>query len=216
MSEVREYFWAYLTAARSAYSQAKAIWGFVLAGISTLALLGFSWASPSLLPIWAAPAWFASYLAFFLLVSLPYRMWKLQKAEITRLTLPQGPIPDMPIRELFDLVGGTKDFLDPHTEGWRKIGMAILDRLATGQLIGWGRSHQGRIAPLAEIRRDYWRSAQWSYYFLANDEDEMHQGPHVWPLFNTLDQGERYFDVRVNRVQASRIWPRRQTRFLTD
>jgi hypothetical protein len=85
--------------------------------------------------------------------------------------------------------------------------MAILDKLATGQLIGWGRTHDGRIAPLAEIRRDYWRSAAWSYYFLADDTDKLHQDPHVWPLINTLDQGERYFDVCVNRIQALRIWP---------
>ena len=67
---------------------------------------------------------------------------------------------------------------------------------------------------LAEIRRDYWRSAQWSYYFLADDKDEMHQGPHVWPIFNTLDQGERYFDVRVNRAQASRAWPQARNKDL--
>jgi hypothetical protein len=115
----------------------------------------------------------------------------------------------MTIRELFDLVGeGTGDIRDPHTQGWQEVGISIRDKLATGQLIGWGRTHEGRIAALAEIRRGYWSSAQWSYYFLADEKDAMHHGPHVWPLQVTLDPREEYFDVHVNRGQALRIWGR--------
>jgi hypothetical protein len=136
--EIRQYLRAYWATARTAYSRAKAIWGFLLALISALALLGFSWASPSLLPIWAAPAWFALYLVPAVLVYVPYQMWKRQRAEIARLTLPQGPIPDMTIRELFDLVGeSTGDIRDPHMQGLQEIGISIRDKLATGQLTGW-------------------------------------------------------------------------------
>jgi hypothetical protein len=195
--EIREYLQAYWTAARAAYSQANAVWHLLATLLPAAGLVGLSQIAP--LPWWAAVIW----VAFYITVSVPYQMWREQK----KLTLPHGPTPDLPIRELFDLVGsGIGDIRDPHTEGWRHIGMEILDKLSTGQLVGWGRSHEGRIVPLAEIRRDYWRSAQWSYYFLADEKDEMYHQEHVWPIFNTLDQGERYFDVYVNRAQALRIW----------
>jgi hypothetical protein len=207
--DIRQYLQAYWAAGRAAYSQAKAIWGFLLALISALALLGFSWASPSILPIWAAPAWFALYLIPAVLVYVPYRMWKQQRGEIAQLTLPQGPIPDMTIRELFYFVGeGTGDILDPHTEGWRDVGIAILDKLSTGQLIGWGRLHEVRIGtPLVPIEQSYWAIAGWTYYFLPEKKDSLSDEVHVWPRSANRDS-QRYYDVHVNRAQALRIWRR--------
>jgi hypothetical protein len=199
--ELREYVRAYWAAVRAAYSQAKAVWNFVLAVIPALALFGFSWASPSLLPAWAAPAWFVSYLVLSVLIYVPYRMWKQQRAKIAELTLPDGPIPDMPIRELFDHVGR-------NGEGTQEIGMAILDKLSTGQLAGWGRTQERRLfAPLVQIEQSYWGIAGWSYYFLPGMRDSLSDEVHVWPRLTSLD-GQRFYDVHMNRVQALRIWPR--------
>ena len=138
-AEIREYLRAYWVAGRKSYSQGKAIWAGVLTLASGLGLTGLSRIIPQV-PVWLGPACIAAYVIGAVFIYWPYRMWKLQRAEIAQLTLPQGPIPDMPIAELFDLVGH-----DDPEKGMTQVGLAILDKLSTGQLNGWGRTQEVRV-----------------------------------------------------------------------
>ena len=199
-AEIREYLRAYWVAGRKSYSQGKAIWAGVLTLASGLGLTGLSRIIPQV-PVWLGPACIAAYVIGAVFIYWPYRMWKLQRAEIAQLTLPQGPIPDMPIAELFDLVGH-----DDPEKGMTQVGLAILDKLSTGQLNGWGRTQEVRVGtPFVPIERGYWAIAGWTYNFLAEKKDSLADDVHVWPRLST---GQHLYDVHVNRAQALRIWRR--------
>ena len=49
--------------------------------------------------------------------------------------------------------------------------------------------------------------AGWSYSFLDDKKDSLSDEVHVWPQSADLN-GQRYYDVHVNRAQALRIWRR--------
>jgi hypothetical protein len=195
MGEFREYLKAYWAAGLASYSQGKAIGNVIVGAGTALGLFGLSWAS--LIPPWAAPAWVTAYVLISVLVFWPYRMWKEQRAKIASLTLAGDAFPDMSIRELFDLVGKLVP-LDI-----KALGREVMDKLSTGQLAGWGRRNFLE-APLVEIKKQYWAEADWTYYFVFDDESA--QKEHVRNAALVIAQ-EDYFDVRFNRVQVGRTWP---------
>ena len=203
MGQIREYLGAFWSAGRAAYSQGKAIWSLVIGAVSTAALLGFSWFS-SLLPAWASGAWLCFYVAVSVLIYVPYRMWRKQRAEIAELMLPHGPVPDFPIRELFDLVRAVRKSDDTRT-----IGRAIMDKLSTGQVVGWGRPRGDKLSALVQIDQNYWSAVERTYSFYTDDkQDALEPGPHVGPLWNVWTDNRKYYDVYVSKAQALRIWQR--------
>ena len=117
--------------------------------------------------------------------------------------------PDWPIAELFRHV-------NPAVVGEREpgpvlkeTGRAILDKLAIGRMSAWGRrdwddygddQHSSTQVP---IRREYWETAQWTYFFL---EDPGRERVHCdLPWHDRRSEG--YRDIQVNRAQVLAIWP---------
>ena len=82
-----------------------------------------------------------------------------------------------------------------------------MDRLSTGHLAAWGRPREDEDAPFVEIEQRYWKTSEWSYYFLG-DED-LAAKEHARKLFD-MSTYENYFDVHFNRVQVERMWPSKQ------
>jgi hypothetical protein len=133
------------------------------------------------------------------LIVLPYRLWKANVTEINALKSIDYTGPDWTIRELFYHImpdGLTK------ADNFEKVGLDVLDKLAAGQLMGWGRRVRGR--PLQPIGLLFWAQAKFTFWFLAENHDDVeHARSH-----NLMAEDEAFSDVRVNKGMASRIWPR--------
>jgi len=115
-------------------------------------------------------------------------------------------IPDWQIQELFYLA---EPGLRAHdSDPWQSpTGNAIKDRLSTGQFRSWGRlSKEGT---LIEIPADYWRNAEWSYFFLSPDEIERRDMAHSRRAAWNHSDAPDYWDVQVNRAQAMKLWGRK-------
>ena len=80
----------------------------------------------------------------------------------------------------------------------------ILDKLATGRLLAWGRPVEDYATALRPIPRTYWEDAQFTHIFLLSDEPT--SGPHVVTLWHVRN-AEEYRDLKVNKAQALRLWP---------
>jgi len=150
-----------------------------------------------------------TYAAHFL--AIPGRMHSdmLGRLEATESKLSDAPkplIPDWTIGALFH-------HLDPRIGDrqidkpiWENVGCEVLDKLATGQVMAWGRlDNDGDIRPMRPIRREYWEDAEWTYFFVDNQPREAELVHCKWPWFKK--QVEEYRDVRFNKQQAMAIWP---------
>jgi hypothetical protein len=133
------------------------------------------------------------------LIVLPYRLWKANVAEISALKSIDYTGPDWTIRELFYHI--MPDGLTER-DNYEKVGLDVLDKFATGQLLAWGRRVRGR--PLQVLGLLFWEQANFTYWFLAENHDEAeHARSH-----NLLTEDETFSDIRVNKGTALRIWPR--------
>jgi hypothetical protein len=111
---------------------------------------------------------------------------------------PTMPRPDLKIRELFYYIR-PDDLLNNNS--WEAVGNDVMDKLATGQLIAWGRRGRGR--PLQPINMTFWPEAGLTDSFLAPDhDDDEHARNNA-----VLTVNESYNDVRMYSVHVSRIWP---------
>jgi hypothetical protein len=136
-----------------------------------------------------------------IILILPYRLWKANKAEIAELKLPGAPFPDWKIRKLFHHIR-PRDLLE--NDNFEIVGAEVLDKLATGQLMAWGRKMNGiGYRPLQAIKMTFWYNARFTYFFLTKDPDS---ATHV--LGNDLLENASFSDIHVNRVSALRIWPK--------
>jgi hypothetical protein len=115
--------------------------------------------------------------------------------------------PNFTIRQLFLHI--SQNTADRQSEGWEVIGRDVIDKFSTGQVAVWGRRinrERGRSA-LMTVPPDHWHSAKFTYWFMAEDDDRQ-------SLAVRCERNERgaapyeYCDLRVNRNQAYRIWPR--------
>jgi peptidoglycan/LPS O-acetylase OafA/YrhL len=107
-----------------------------------------------------------------------------------------APAPDWPIRELFrHIAHGAVSF-----EAHARVGRDVLDKLATGQIIAWGRAvdHDAE-RPLARIDSGYWREA--SFTFLNGDRDRV-----VDVVGGNIRHCVCYRDIQVNKADALRVW----------
>ena len=111
-----------------------------------------------------------------------------------------NPSPDWQIGELFEHIGRDR-LLEGNT--WQAIGGDVLDKMATGQLLSWGRSKGAGQRPLEPIIHTFWHSAALTYSFLAPDHD---QAEHARST-NVLANEVFYSDLRVNKAQALCFWP---------
>jgi hypothetical protein len=110
-------------------------------------------------------------------------------------------LPDMPIRELFlhiepNILGDGEE--NPYLD----IGRDILDRLAVGQLGGWGRRVGGNNV-LTKIAPDDWAEAEWTFMFFGEEpawREEVH----------ARIEGNEYRDVTFKRSEVLAIWPTRR------
>jgi hypothetical protein len=134
-----------------------------------------------------------------IILILPYRLWKVNKAEIAALKASSIPTPDWKIRELFYHIR-PHDLIE--NDNWETVGADVLDRLASGQLLAWGRRHGDR--PLQPITITFWPEARFTYFFLADDHDNESHAESC----NISNLGFGFSDIRVNKGAALRIWPR--------
>jgi hypothetical protein len=122
-----------------------------------------------------------------------------------------GTFADWPIRALFrHLLPDLRD--DAPGAPWEDVGKDVIDRIRAGQLQVWGREfgRQSRSprAPLASIPAERWGHAEFTYFWLNEDDDNI--------LHVTCERPERgaapwqYCDLQFNRAQAVSIWPDRQ------
>jgi len=114
------------------------------------------------------------------------------------------PIPDWNIRELFFYI--RPDLVEDHTDHtWEKVGLDIRDKLSTGQLKIWGRLDSSDRKPLSEISPEYWQSAEFTYWFLSDEEGSrflVHVTPGIYHQHANLPS---YRDLQVNKAQAMTI-----------
>jgi hypothetical protein len=119
-------------------------------------------------------------------------------ADIAHLAF-EKPIADWRIRELFYYVR-PNGLLD--NDSWEEVGADVMDKLATGQLLAWGR--RGKARPLQPIDMTFWPDARLTYSFLAADHDDDEHAVKN----RILSPLEIYSDIRISKAQALRIWPR--------
>lgn len=113
--------------------------------------------------------------------------------------------PNWTIAELFRHMRPTLSALDDSTQ-WAEVGGDVLDKLATGQLVAWGRKalHGGAktaYSSLAPIDPLYWQSADFNYVFLLDGHERDTHVRGQQP--GNLDYG----DIHFNRERACAIWP---------
>jgi hypothetical protein len=134
------------------------------------------------------------------LIILPYRLWKANVTEINALKAINYNGPDWTIRELFQHI--MPDGLTER-DNHETVGLDVQDKLASGQLLAWGRRANGR--PLQLIGLLFWEQANFTYWFLADGHDgEEHAISHS--LLTVAN--EAYRDIHVNKGSALRIWPK--------
>jgi hypothetical protein len=122
------------------------------------------------------------------------------------------PIPDMTIRELFFSIDA--DVLNDERKAWMAVGRDVLDALSIGRLTGWGRqigrgSRQSRHrSTLQRIEQSHWSTGEFTYWFFDPNSAMLTHfigkegiGEHV-----------EWADLRVNRAEARRIWPKLPSR----
>jgi hypothetical protein len=198
--------WAYLIGVGIVAVAGYGLWGLELVppgdmqGYFTLALLAL------------IATWMVTFAIRF--IGAPSRLfWREHDARLaaeTQLSSIQVPDADWPIRDLFyhirpDLTD------DPDSMLWKQVGADIRDAFSLGRLKVWGRIKSSDVAdvllgersPLSEIDSDYWQHADFTYWFIATDDDYSgrdHTYPNGgWPI---------YRDLRVNRAAAlAIIWP---------
>ena len=90
------------------------------------------------------------------------------------------------------------DGLTEH-DRYEKVGLDVLDKLSTMQLLAWGRRDRGK--PLEMIDYKSWSRARFTYWFLADDHDE---AEHV-TFHSLLTVDETFRDLRVNKGTALRL-----------
>jgi hypothetical protein len=129
------------------------------------------------------------------------------EAQLT--TLKTGP--DWPIHDVFTHIN--PDLLVRVDEGvgdsWDEIGNDIRDHAALGQLKIWGRPVRnglgrmlGEREALRLIEPSYWTMAFFTYSFFDSTAGD---APHTY--LEVGRSGVEYTDLRVNRAEASSIWP---------
>jgi hypothetical protein len=132
-----------------------------------------------------------------IILILPYRLWKANVAEIERLKAIDYSGPDWTIRELFyHIMPEGLTMVDNH----EKVGLDVMDKLSTQQLLAWGRCDRGR--PLELIGFDFWSRSRFTYWFLADDHDEQEHAVSN----NIMTPNDTFRDIRVNKGTALRLW----------
>jgi hypothetical protein len=93
---------------------------------------------------------------------------------------------------------------------WDEIGNDIRDQAAVGRLKIWGRtmprgadSVLGQRTTLRLIEQSYWTMAFFTYSFFDNTAGDV---PHTY--LEVGRSGVEYTDLRVNRAEALKLWPR--------
>jgi hypothetical protein len=168
--------------------------------VATYLILGWH-LSLSTLQLWTGALGIA---ALEVIVVLPYRLWKANMVRIAELEnelSDTGAGPDWTIRELFYHIR-PDDLTD--RDIYERVGLQVLDKLATGELSAWGRRARGR--PLQLITMLFWANASFTYWFLAEGHDEEEHAR----LHDLLVADESYRDIRVNRALALRFWPKKR------
>jgi len=122
----------------------------------------------------------------------------------------QVPNPDWPIADLFHHI--QPDLLErPNEHAWNQIGNDIRDTFSIGRLRVWGRVVDEGIGKLIGERQvlrliepEYWHSAHFTYMFF---DETAGSAAHTYLEVNATQPV--YTDLRVNRTEASMIWPER-------
>jgi hypothetical protein len=132
-----------------------------------------------------------------------------------RIALPPEPLPDMPISELFSLVD-PDIFKDDDGDRVAAAGQKIRDALGFNRLKIWGRPlpsdatrydpSKGPMPTPEQIWPSYWQKADFSCTFF---DETRHFGvaDTVITAATPLITQHVYFDLRVIRAEAVRIWP---------
>jgi len=117
---------------------------------------------------------------------------------------PLPPRPDWPIRELFfHIRPDIRD--DPKKHLWESVGRVIRDKFSTGQLRVWGRRiEDSRRLALAEIPADQWERAEFTYWFLVEQDGQSLDVNCYRPVRGA--QPIQYADLHVSRAQAAALW----------
>ena len=141
------------------------------------------------------------------LVTVPAVMDAELRTELERLRTPEGgPQPDWTISELFTYLKPPD--IDDKSEWYEAVGSDVLDKVTSGHLTLWGRERISRTLMEAEwsslfpIAPSHCKRASFAYLFVMDQG----QKPH---LQNAGRDGFTEFaDLRVNRAEARRLWPR--------
>jgi hypothetical protein len=125
------------------------------------------------------------------------------------------PLPDLPIHDLFSYID--PEFLtrtdDSVGDRWDQVGNDVRDRAALGALKIWGRAVRdgvdtllGQREALRLIEPSYWTTAFFTYSFFDSSAGD---APHTYLKYGL--SGVEYTDLQVNRAEALRIWPKKDT-----
>ena len=198
---LKDYIWECVREAPSAFRRGV-VAVTVLANVAIGVGLYLGWHLNALttLQLWTAAV---ALGALEIVLVLPYRLWKSNKAEIAALKTPGTPFPDWKIRELFYYLR-PDDLLDDNN--WQKVGGDVLDKLSTGQVTAWGRlGGGGDHRPLRRLETSFWSEARFTYTFLADENSD--DASHAY-VSNFIDAHLSYSDIQFNKAQALHIWPR--------
>jgi hypothetical protein len=195
----KNYVWECLQDAPSAYRRG-AIAVTILANVVIALGLYLGWHLNAFTALQLSTAAVA-IAALELVLMLPYRLWKSNKAEIAALRTQGAPFPDWKIRELFYHFR-PDDLLE--NENWLKVGGDVLDKLSTGQITAWGRRGDGADRrPLQRLDTSFWNDARFTYVFLADENSDDSSHAYVQELVGAKVS---YSDVQFSKAQALRVW----------
>jgi hypothetical protein len=115
-------------------------------------------------------------------------------------------VPDWPIRNLFFRLKPGLQQTKSKTD-FDVLANEITDKLATGQLIAWGRAiDSSRTLPLYPIPEDYWLHARLNVWLL-DDEPGGGNILQASPVDQSAPNKTQYREILINQAQAVAEWP---------
>jgi len=157
--------------------------------------------------LWARAATIGAPFLLFLpllltkLLNVPAKMDAELRDELGQLRIPEGgPQPDWRFGQLYAALRGPDG--PPWTEA---LDREIRDKITTGHLEIWAREQRGEtFGPLSLIAPSWFMRGDFTHFFLLDD----HEGKPHFGGGGPVGDDRRFGDMRVNKAQAMRLWPR--------